>query len=125
MSDHSLKDRLGRFLDGTWQGAKRVQGIQGGARAYALSLVAAQGRRSMLIVAATAREAENLYDDLTFFLAKSARCRRCRRCTCFLPGKFCRSKSCRPIRRTSRAAWKDFTSLSKSRRRFSSPRPPR
>jgi transcription-repair coupling factor (superfamily II helicase) len=70
MSDHSLKDRLGRFLDGTWQGAKRVQGIQGGARAYALSLVAAQGRRSMLIVAATAREAENLYDDLTFFLGE-------------------------------------------------------
>jgi len=97
MSDHSLKDRLGRFLDGTWQGAKRVQGIQGGARAYALSLVAAQGRRSILIVAATAREAENLYDDLTFFLAKSGRCRRCAAgCTCFLPGKFCRSKAIAP-----------------------------
>jgi transcription-repair coupling factor (superfamily II helicase) len=68
MSDPSFNERLGRFLEGTWQGAKRVQGIQGGARAYALSLVAAQGRRSMLIVAATAREAENLYDDLTFFL---------------------------------------------------------
>src|SRR3990172_743296 len=67
MSDPSFNERLGRFLEGTWQGAKRVQGIQGGARAYALSLVAAQGRRSMLIGAGRAREAENLYDDLTFF----------------------------------------------------------
>jgi len=70
MSDPSLNDRLGRFLDGAWQGAKRVQGIQGGARAYVLSLVAARSRRPMLVVAATPREAENLYDDLTFFLGE-------------------------------------------------------
>ncbi|HXK27098.1 MAG TPA: hypothetical protein VJ646_02460, partial [Candidatus Binatia bacterium] len=70
MSDPSLNERLGRFLDGAWQGAKRVQGIQGGARAYVLSLVAARSRRPLLVVAATPREAENLYDDLTFLLGE-------------------------------------------------------
>ncbi|MBI2367983.1 MAG: hypothetical protein HYV01_23675, partial [Deltaproteobacteria bacterium] len=70
MSDPSLNERLGRFLDGAWQGAKRVQGIQGGARAYVLSLVAARSRRPLLVVAGTPREAESLYQDLAFFLGE-------------------------------------------------------
>jgi transcription-repair coupling factor (superfamily II helicase) len=68
MSVAALADRLERFLQGKWTGSKRVQGLQGGARALVLSLVAAQARRPMLIVASSARDAENLYEDLNFFL---------------------------------------------------------
>ncbi|MGE5302947.1 MAG: transcription-repair coupling factor [Alphaproteobacteria bacterium] len=70
MTDTSLNDRLGRFLQGSWTGAKRVQGLQGGARAFVLSLIAQNCRRPILIVSPGAREAENLYDDLTFFLSE-------------------------------------------------------
>jgi transcription-repair coupling factor (superfamily II helicase) len=65
-----LADRLARFLNGTWNGSKRVQGLQGGARAYVLSLIAARADRPMLIISAGAREAETLYDDLNFFLGE-------------------------------------------------------
>ena len=70
MIDIPLTDRLEHFLSGTWTGAKRVQGLQGGARAYVLALVAARARRPMLVVAASARDAENLFDDLVFFLGE-------------------------------------------------------
>jgi transcription-repair coupling factor (superfamily II helicase) len=70
MSAGPLKDQLGRFLQGRWPGAKRVQGLQGGARAFILSLVAAQCRRPMLVVTPGANEAENLFDDLAFFLGE-------------------------------------------------------
>jgi transcription-repair coupling factor (superfamily II helicase) len=70
MSDSLLSDKLDHFLHGTWTGAKRIQGIQGGARAYLLSLIAARSCRPLLIVAATARDAENLNDDLAFFLGE-------------------------------------------------------
>ncbi len=68
MTGSALADRLERFLQGTWTGAKRIQGLQGGARAYLLSLAAARERRPILVIAAGAREAENLADDLNFFL---------------------------------------------------------
>ena len=35
MTDIALAQRLEHFLEGTWTGSKRVQGIQGGARALA------------------------------------------------------------------------------------------
>ncbi|HEX9788514.1 MAG TPA: transcription-repair coupling factor, partial [Candidatus Binatia bacterium] len=70
MTAIALADRLSRFLKGTWPGGKRVQGLQGGARAYLLSLIAARSERPMLIIAAGAHEAENLYDDLNFFLGE-------------------------------------------------------
>jgi transcription-repair coupling factor (superfamily II helicase) len=70
MTASALSDRLLRFLQGTWTGSKRVQGLQGGARAYLLSLIAARSDRPMLIVAAGAREAENLFNDLNFFLGE-------------------------------------------------------
>ena len=70
MTGSALADRLERFLQGTWTGAKRIQGLQGGARAYVLSLVAAPARRPILIIAAGAREAESLFDDLNFFLGE-------------------------------------------------------
>jgi transcription-repair coupling factor (superfamily II helicase) len=72
MSAVTLQDKLSRFLQGRWSGAKRAQGLQGGARAFVLSLVGAHSRRPILIVAPNANEAENLYDDLAFFLGEGA-----------------------------------------------------
>ena len=72
MSDAALRDKLEHFLQGTWRGAKRIQGLQGGARAYILSLVAEKIRRPILVVTATDRDAENLYDDLRFFLGEES-----------------------------------------------------
>ena len=70
MTDLPLSVRLEAFLRGTWTGGKRIQGLQGGARAYVLALVAAGARRPMLIIASNVNEAEKLYDDLTFFLGE-------------------------------------------------------
>ena len=70
MTDQSLSERLAQFLRGTWTGSKRIQGIQGGARAYLLALAAAEAQRPMLMIAPSANQAENLYDDLGFFLGE-------------------------------------------------------
>ena len=70
MTDQPLSERLAQFLRGTWTGGKRIQGIQGGARAYLLALVAAEAQRPMLVIAPSANQAENLYDDLAFFLGE-------------------------------------------------------
>ena len=70
MNDPPLIDRLEQFLGGAWTGSKRVQGVQGGARAYLLALVAARVRRPLLVITASARQAENLIDDLGFFIGE-------------------------------------------------------
>jgi transcription-repair coupling factor (superfamily II helicase) len=70
MTTSLLEDKIGRFLQGKWTGSKRVQGLQGGARAFVLSLVAATRQRPMLIVAPSANDAEALHDDLAFFLGE-------------------------------------------------------
>ena len=70
MTDLPLIDQLDRFLAGTWAGSKRIQGVQGGARAYLLSLVAARARRPLLVITSSANQAEDLYDDLSFFLGE-------------------------------------------------------
>jgi transcription-repair coupling factor (superfamily II helicase) len=70
MTDQALSEKLGQFLRGTWAGGKRIQGIQGGARAYLLALAAADAKRPLLVIAPNANQAENLYDDLAFFLGE-------------------------------------------------------
>jgi transcription-repair coupling factor (superfamily II helicase) len=70
MSEANLRERLHKFLDGSWTGAKRLQGLQGGARAYILSLIAEDIRRPILIISPGARDAEDLFDDLNFFLGE-------------------------------------------------------
>ena len=65
-----ITDKLEKFLRGRWTGAKRVQGIQGGARAYALAQLAAKANRPIIALAASAQAAESLYDDLAFFLGE-------------------------------------------------------
>ena len=57
MNDFDLGAKLEHFLQSTWSGAKRIQGIQGGAKAYVLSLVADKRRRPMLIIAPTTSDA--------------------------------------------------------------------
>ena len=70
MTDQPLSEKLGQFLRGNWTGDKRIQGIQGGARAYLLALAAAEAQRPLLVIAPSANQAENLYDDLAFFLGE-------------------------------------------------------
>jgi transcription-repair coupling factor (superfamily II helicase) len=72
MSTIVLADRLANFLQGKWRGPKRIQGVQGGARAFVLSLIAERLPRPILIIAPGAREAENIFDDLSFFLGADA-----------------------------------------------------
>jgi transcription-repair coupling factor (superfamily II helicase) len=71
MTEPSLVDRLDRLLSGTWTGSKRIQGLQGGARAYLLALVAARTSRPILVVTSSVRQAESLYEDLSFFLGEN------------------------------------------------------
>ena len=70
MSEGHLRGRLQKFLHGNWTGVKRLQGVQGGARAYILSLVAEEIRRPIVIISPGARDAEDLFDDLTFFVGE-------------------------------------------------------
>jgi transcription-repair coupling factor (superfamily II helicase) len=70
MSNTALKDKLRYFIEGRGTGAKRVQGLQGGARALVLSLAAENTRRPMLVITPTSNDAEALYDDVAFFLGE-------------------------------------------------------
>ncbi|MCH8055963.1 MAG: DEAD/DEAH box helicase, partial [Deltaproteobacteria bacterium] len=66
----SLQEKLGPFLQTKGEREKRVHGLKGGARAYFLSLVAERNRQPLLIITPTAREAENFFLDLAFFLGE-------------------------------------------------------
>jgi transcription-repair coupling factor (superfamily II helicase) len=72
MSQTALREKIQRFIDGNWLGARRLQGLQGGARAYLLALAAESARRPILVISASAREAENFYSDLVFFLGEDS-----------------------------------------------------
>src|SRR5438093_13464245 len=65
-----LQKRIEPLLQAKWEEAKRVHGLKGGARAYFLSLIAGKRERPLLIITPTAREAENLFSDLPFFLVE-------------------------------------------------------
>jgi len=65
-----LQKRIEPLLQAKWEEAKRVHGLKGGARAYFLSLIAGKRDRPLLIITPTAREAENLFSDLAFFLGE-------------------------------------------------------
>ena len=64
MTEIAVAQRIENFLQGNWTGSRRIQGLQGGARAYVLSLAARRVDRPFLIVCPNAREAEYLYEDL-------------------------------------------------------------
>src|SRR6476659_8515168 len=71
MTELALAQRIENFLQGNWTGSRRIQGLQGGARAYMLALAARRANRPFLIVCPSAREAEYLYEDLIFFLGEA------------------------------------------------------
>lgn len=104
MTELALAQRIENFLQGNWTGSKRIQGLQGGARAYALSLAARRANQPFLIVCPSAREAEYLCEDLIFFLGEAHSGAPCKNaCISFLHGRCCRSKISRRIRKISPA----------------------
>lgn len=70
MVPSGIQEKIGSFLQKRWEGGKKVYGLQGGARAYLLSLVAERKNQPLLVVTPTTREAENLFLDLAFFLGE-------------------------------------------------------
>ena len=70
MASPSLNDRIARLLTPEWRGEKRISGLQGSARAYALFLAARQLDGPLVVLAPTVREAERLFLDLSFFLGE-------------------------------------------------------
>lgn len=65
-----LQEKIEHLLKGDWHGEKRIHGLKGGASAYVLSLHAAKTKRPILVIAPTIREAETLFQDLSFFLGE-------------------------------------------------------
>jgi transcription-repair coupling factor (superfamily II helicase) len=72
MNASELEQAVHRFLSREWTGARRLQGLQGGALAYVLATAAAQKNRPILVIAATAHDAENLHEDLSFFIGEAS-----------------------------------------------------
>ncbi len=70
MTHSPLQEKLDTFMGGEWTGEKRIHGLKGGGRAYLLSFLAEKTKRPILLIAATTREAEVLYQDLAFFLGE-------------------------------------------------------
>ena len=71
MVSHSLANNLVQLLDGEWHDVKKISGLRGSAKAYLVSLVARRMERPILIVTPTAKGAENLADDIAFFLGEA------------------------------------------------------
>ena len=70
MASLSLDDRISRLLSQEWHGEKRISGLQGSAKAYAVSLAARRLDGPLVVLAPTVKEAEALCRDLRFFLGE-------------------------------------------------------
>ena len=68
MPASTLHEHIESLLASADPGEKTIYGLQGGARGYLLSLIAESRRAPILVIAPTAREAEQLFQDLAFFL---------------------------------------------------------
>ncbi len=66
----SLDDKISRLLTHEWRGEKRISGLQGSAKAYAVFAAARQLGCPLLVLAPTVKEAEHLFLDLAFFLGE-------------------------------------------------------
>ena len=66
----SLDDKISRLLTHEWRGEKRISGLQGSAKAYAVSAAARQLDCPLVVLAPTVKEAERLFLDLAFFLGE-------------------------------------------------------
>ena len=72
MASLSLNDEISRLLTHEWRGEKRISGLQGGAKAYAVFLAARQLDVPLVVLAPTVKEAERLFLDLSFFLGEES-----------------------------------------------------
>jgi len=61
---------LAALLDGIRKGEKKltVSGIQGSAKSFLLSLISRQINRTLIVIAATEKEAKDIHQDISFFL---------------------------------------------------------
>ena len=70
MASLSLDDKISRLLSHDWRGEKRISGLQGSAKAYAVFLAARRLDGPLLVLTPTVKEAEALFRDLLFFLGE-------------------------------------------------------
>src|SRR5262245_41558508 len=70
MPSTDLQAHLRALLAAENRGEKKIYGLKGGARPYLLSLLAEYSGTPLLVISPTEREAENLYQDLAFFLGQ-------------------------------------------------------
>lgn len=72
MASLSLNDQISRLLTHEGHDEKRIFGLQGSAKAYAISLAARQLDCPLVVLSPTVKEAERLFLDLSFFLGEEA-----------------------------------------------------
>ncbi len=72
MTSLSLDDKISRLLAHEWRGEKRISGLHGSAKAYAVFLAARHLDCPLVVLAPTVKEAERLFLDLSFFLGEEA-----------------------------------------------------
>ena len=68
----SLNDRISQLVAREWRGEKRISGLQGSAKAYAVFLAARRLDCPMVVLTPTVKEAERLFADLSFFFGEEA-----------------------------------------------------
>ena len=72
MPSLALNDQISRLLSQEGPNENRIFGLKGGAKAYAISLVARQLDSPLVVLLPTVKEAERLFLDLSFFLGEDA-----------------------------------------------------
>ena len=72
MTSPSLNDQISRLLTHEWRGEKRIAGLHGSAKAYAVFLAARHLDCPLIVLMPTVKEAERLFLDLSFFLGEEA-----------------------------------------------------
>ena len=72
MTSLSLDDKISQLLTHEWRGEKRISGLHGSAKAYAVFLAARHLDCPLVVLVPTVKEAERLFLDLSFFLGEEA-----------------------------------------------------
>ena len=72
MTSPSLDNKISQLLTHEWRGEKRISGLHGSAKAYAVFLAARHLDCPLVVLMPTVKEAERLFLDLSFFLGEEA-----------------------------------------------------
>ena len=122
MTSPSLDDRISQLLTHEWRGEKRISGLQGSAKAYAVFLAARRLDCPLLVLAPSVKEAEGLFLDLSFFLGEEAGAPPLERRLHLFPGwDILPFESLSPHPTRWRRAWRASTGSRNSPRRCWSP----